>query len=581
MMSRLGIVAVMAAAMSWGQGGAVRTGFTSAAGQQLGRGDDVVSSPAVFGFAVNFFGTTVRQVWISNNGYVAFEQPPQGFTPASMENYPRPVLAPFLSDVDTTTGTGLVSWGQGMVNGRGALAVTWSDVGYSLAKSDKKNRFQLVVIDRTDTGAGNFDFEFNYDGVQWETGDRNGGVAGLCPATCMAAPRAGYSNGMTGANARWYEVPGSGVRGAFLDGSPTALRLRQFGGSGVNGRLAFQSRGGVVQTGPVLTDLVPSSATAGIDELEIRVVGSGFTSSSVATWAAGGRLQNLEIVEPRAGTELKVKVTAAMLAAVGTAQVNVVDGAATSAARTFTIVAPTVSAINFRLRAAVTSPTEQPTLALSLGSAATQAVTGVLTLSFVPNGGNLPVRYIDPAVRFASGVPPDGTRLNFTIPLGATDAVLPGNGVFSQGTVAGTITVSLTSLLVGNLSVLPSAPPSAAVTVGRLAPLITAGSARYLNVGATGFSLELQGFSTMRELTNAVVTFSAGAGGTLDGTTTFTVPLAAGAASWFDSAAGQGNGSRFRLQLPFTYGGDLSALGSASIVLGNGVGTSTPAVASR
>jgi hypothetical protein len=36
---------------------------------------------------------------------------------------------------------------------------------------DKLATFELLLVDRSDTGAGNFDVEFNYDTVQWETGD--------------------------------------------------------------------------------------------------------------------------------------------------------------------------------------------------------------------------------------------------------------------------------------------------------------------------------------------------------------------------------------------------------------------------
>ena len=80
--------------------------------------------------------------------------------------------------------------GTGSVDGHLAFGVNWINVGYFNSNTDKLNRFQLILIDRSDTGPGNFDFEFNYDKIQWETGDADGsgGLGGI-------SARVGYSNG--------------------------------------------------------------------------------------------------------------------------------------------------------------------------------------------------------------------------------------------------------------------------------------------------------------------------------------------------------------------------------------------------
>jgi hypothetical protein len=222
----------------------------------------------------------------------------------------------------------------------------------------------------------------------------------------------------------------------------------------------------------------------------------------------------------------------------------------------------------------------QPGLTVSLPSAAAAAINGVLTLSFASNAPNLPEGYIDPAVRFASG---GATTLAFTVPAGTSVASLPNSGLFQQGTVAGTITATLTSLTApGGASVLPNPRPSVTVTVGRVAPVLTPGSVRIVNVTASGFAVEVQGHSTTRELSEASFSFSPASGASLDGNTTITAPIsAATVASWFDSAEGRNNGSRFNLQMQFTFSGDTAAIGTVSVTLANTAGRSESVTGGR
>ena len=75
--------------------------------------------------------------------------------------------------------SGVVTFGNGSFGGRDAFGVNWIDVGYFDQHVDKTNSFQLLFVNRADTGAGNFDLIFNYDRVQWETGDSDFGDQGL------------------------------------------------------------------------------------------------------------------------------------------------------------------------------------------------------------------------------------------------------------------------------------------------------------------------------------------------------------------------------------------------------------------
>ena len=113
------------------------------------------------------------------------------------------------------------------------------------------------MIDRSDTGAGNFDFEFNYARIQWDTGEASNGVNGLCPATGQRTPaRVGWANGGT----TTVELAGSNVCGAFLDGGANALISNSLNSAGVLGRYVWNVRNGVVQPPPD-TGVVPEPST--------------------------------------------------------------------------------------------------------------------------------------------------------------------------------------------------------------------------------------------------------------------------------------------------------------------------------
>jgi hypothetical protein len=182
--------------------------------------DDGSTGAVNLGFRINFFGVNSNTVFVNNNGNVTISTALSTFTPFGLTgNIGTPIIAPFFADVDTRgAGSGVVTFGQDTLCGRRCFGVNWFNVGYFSSHTDKLNTFQLILIDRSDTGAGNFDIEFNYDSIQWETGDASGGTNGLGGESA----RVGYSNG-TGAPGTFFELPGSGVNGALLNGGPNAL----------------------------------------------------------------------------------------------------------------------------------------------------------------------------------------------------------------------------------------------------------------------------------------------------------------------------------------------------------------------
>jgi hypothetical protein len=233
----LGIASAQAASAA-----AVRTGFS---GNTLPPNDDGSTSLVDIGFLANFFGVSRNQLYVNNNGNVTFDAPLSSFTPFGLTATNRQIIAPFFADVDTRgAGSQPVTYGTGTVDGRNAFGVNYNNVGYFDRGTDKLNSFQLVLVDRSDTGAGNFDIEYNYDQIQWESGDASGGSGGLGGNSA----RVGFSNG-TGAPGTSFELPGSGVNGAFLDGGPNSLVANRLN-SDVDGRYIFGARNGNVVTPP-------------------------------------------------------------------------------------------------------------------------------------------------------------------------------------------------------------------------------------------------------------------------------------------------------------------------------------------
>jgi hypothetical protein len=231
---------------------AIVTGFS---GTTLNKGDDFAVGPVNLGFSADFFGNARTTAFISNNGYLTFNSGQTSYNPTGLgAGYSgQPIIAAFYADVDTGRG-GSVGYGTSLFNGRSAFGVTWNEVGvFGGSTDDKRNSFQILLVDRGDTGAGNFDIVFNYDKIQWETGSAgsSGGRNGLGGNSAAA----GYNAGTGNLPDTFFEFAGSRVNGAFLDGGPNALA--QNSNVGVAGRYVFNVRGGTVTTPPA----VPEPAT--------------------------------------------------------------------------------------------------------------------------------------------------------------------------------------------------------------------------------------------------------------------------------------------------------------------------------
>ena len=235
------LLSILMGGISAAQAQAVRSnpGFTAAS---IPRNDDGSTDTAIdLGFDVNFFGANFRTAFVNNNGNITFGGPLSTFTPEGLVASPLRIIAPFWADVDTRASrSALVTYGRDIVDGRPAFGANWVNVGYFGTHDDKLNSFQLVLIDRSDIAPGDFDVEFNYDRIEWETGDASGGSGGLGGTSASA----GYSNG-TGKPEASFEILGSRINGIFLDNNRNGLRYRRLNSS-VRGRLNFFVRSGFV-----------------------------------------------------------------------------------------------------------------------------------------------------------------------------------------------------------------------------------------------------------------------------------------------------------------------------------------------
>ncbi len=193
--------------------------------------------------SLDYFGNNYSQFYINTNGNLTFTGPLSTYTPSSLSSIGEPIIAPYWADVDTAVnGSAPVTYGSVPgspdFNGQQAFGVEWNGVAY-YASADKLNKFELVLVNRSDVAPGDFDIIYNYDQVQWETGSASGGVDGLGGVSASV----GYTNGT---NAQTYVLPGSMIPGSFLDSNLSTGLIHNSLNSNVLGRYIFQVRSGNV-----------------------------------------------------------------------------------------------------------------------------------------------------------------------------------------------------------------------------------------------------------------------------------------------------------------------------------------------
>ncbi len=211
----------------------------------LAANDDGSTGQVNLGFTANINSTNYTQTYVNNNGNVTFNNSLGTFTPSAISSGAfGPIIAPFFADVDTRAqGSSLVTYGIASLGGHTIFGVNYIGVGV-FGSQPIFNSFQLLLTERTDTGAGNFDIQFNYDRIVWEAGTASGAPSGGLGGTSALA---GYWTSAS-SNAT---LPGSLVNGALLDGGPaaTALIVNSLN-SNILGQYNFRVRNGAVIVTP-------------------------------------------------------------------------------------------------------------------------------------------------------------------------------------------------------------------------------------------------------------------------------------------------------------------------------------------
>lgn len=209
--------------------------------------DDGSTGLINLGFTANINGTNYTQTYVNNNGNITFNNPLNTYTPSAISTGAfGPIIAAYFADVDTrAAGSNPVTYGSATLGGFNVFGVNYINVGV-YGSQPIFNSFQMILTDRSDIAAGDFDIQFNYDSIVWESGTASGApLGGLCNdpvnyPNCVSA-LVGYWTSPT-SNAT---LPGSLVDGALVNGGPNALISNSLN-STILGQYNFQVRNGVV-----------------------------------------------------------------------------------------------------------------------------------------------------------------------------------------------------------------------------------------------------------------------------------------------------------------------------------------------
>jgi hypothetical protein len=279
------------------------------------------------------------------------------------------------------------------------------------------------------------------------------------------------------------------------------------------------------------------------------------------TWSAAGLPAGLAI-NPSSGAITGTPTAAGTFNPV---VITVVDSALNHYSDNFslTVTLPAAPAVTITGLPATAAAAQQYTLEIDLEDAYPAEIDGQAILTFAPDSGPA-----DSSVLFASG----GTTAAFTIPAGSTTASASVPLAVQTGTVSGILTVSL-RLQSGGADITPTMAPSASAQILKAAPVIRSAQ---VTRGSNTISIAVTGYSTAREVTQAVFQFQAASGQSLQqAASSITVDVGSLFGGWFSSSP---QGSQFVFTQPFTVQGDPNAVIPVSVTLTNRIGSTTFAI---
>jgi hypothetical protein len=321
---------------------------------------------------------------------------------------------------------------------------------------------------------------------------------------------------------------------------------------------------------PTITSISPSSGVRGAST-QITIKGTNFAASSptVKVSPSGITVSNVSVTSD---TSITATLTVSPTANLGNYFVWVASSAGGGSNNVTFAVNPQGPTITFAMPRSL-NPTQQVPVQLTLPNAQPDEVDGVVTLTFNPTATSLSD---DASVTFV-GTQASPRSLSFAFKSNTTTAIFDiDNVVLQAGTVAGTIRLTLDSVKVAGQPVTPN-NSTFDITIPLLPPVIT--NVRLLNRTSGGFDVEITGYSTSREITQATFQFTAGSGGTL-ATAQLQPDVASTFTTYYQSDASAAVGSAFVYTQPFiAQQGDANVVTSISVTLTNSQGTSDPKTA--
>jgi len=361
--------------------------------------------------------------------------------------------------------------------------------------------------------------------------------------------------------------PGLGLSpGGVLSGTPTANGAFKFTVQVTDNTGATASLQLSVNIGSGLTISSPAAlppGTPGQLYTAIQLAAAGGSQCCTWTITSGAIAPGLTL---SAGGIISGTPTTA---GAFTFTVQATDSSGAKASQVFTIsIIPPAPELNVSGLPETAASAQQINFSVALTSGYPLDITGTATLTFAPDAV---APADDPAIQLSTG----GRTANFKIAANTKNAVFSVPQIALQtGTVSGTITLTFT--LEAGGTQLPSTGLTQTITIARAAPTI---SAVKIVTSSNSFQVEVTGFSSPRELTEADLTFTPAAGSTLQ-TTSAIIDLTAVGKQWFESSTSAKFGSQFILVMPFTATqGNISAVASVSVVLKDSTGASPAASA--
>ena len=234
---------------------------------------------------------------------------------------------------------------------------------------------------------------------------------------------------------------------------------------------------------------------------------------------------------------------------------------------------PALPGVSFVGTGPVVDAAQQIGVGITLDNPYPVLLSGKLTLIFASTADAF---NDDPAIAFASG----GRTVNFTVPANSRNAVfgLSDNRIRLQtGTVAGAITLSATfSTDAGGINLTVSNAPATNILVRPSAPRIA--SVQLASRTASAMTVLITGYSPTRSVSTMAFTFTPFVDPNnkdlkLD-TASLNLTVDGPFGVWYRSAASQTFGSLFTATVTFTVFGNVDAIQSLAVTIGNSLGTS-------